>query len=182
MNYLVISHLTLRRLVGIAGVLLPLVLWSVGDNRDSISNHYYGPMRDYLVASMVAIGAFLLAYNGYDWRDKIAGRVAGVTAIFIGMVPHQGPYAHVHFISAVIFLATLAYMSYYLFTLGDRYPTRRKPWRNAIYRICGVLIIVGLVGAVDGVVFDRPVFWWEAISVLSFGISWLVKGETVLWD
>jgi hypothetical protein len=28
----------------------------------------------------------------------------------------------------------------------------------------------------------RPVFWLESIALWAFGISWLVKGETILKD
>ena len=28
----------------------------------------------------------------------------------------------------------------------------------------------------------HPVFWLEALAVIAFGVSWLVKGETVLRD
>ncbi len=27
-----------------------------------------------------------------------------------------------------------------------------------------------------------PVFWLEAIAIVAFGISWLIKGETLLKD
>jgi len=28
----------------------------------------------------------------------------------------------------------------------------------------------------------KPVFWLEALSVVSFGVSWLTKGEAILGD
>jgi hypothetical protein len=28
----------------------------------------------------------------------------------------------------------------------------------------------------------NPVFWLEAIAIVAFGVSWLVKGEAILGD
>lgn len=183
MNPLVVSHLTLRRMIGIAGFILPIVLWA-NEQRDSISNYYYGSMRDYFVGSMVAIGAFLAAYNGYDWRDAVAGRIAGAAALLVALCPHQHPqYGFMHFVGAVVFLLTLAYFSLYLFTRHDGVSiTREKSNRNKIYALCGLLILVGVGGTVAGVAFGKSIFWWEALAVIAFGTSWLVKGEIILAD
>ena len=48
--------------------------------------------------------------------------------------------------------------------------------------VCLVLIaLVNLVptGAIDDL---QPVFWLETVASVSFGLSWLVKGETLLKD
>ena len=181
-NPLVVSHLTLRRMVGIVGLTLPIILWTM-EQRTSISNYYYGGMRDYLVGALVAIGAFLLAYNGYDRRDKVAGRVAGVAAILVAFCPHLDPvYRALHFGAAVVFLGALAYISLALFTQSGGQMTDRKKTRNAVYRVCGYLILAGVLGTVAGVVLGHSVFWWEALAVMAFGVSWIVKGEAILAD
>lgn len=67
--------------------------------------------------------------------------------------------------------------------------TAEKKKRNVVYRICGVTIFlcVGLAGASG--LFPRPIasdlpwlFIFEAVAVVAFGISWLVKGATFLKD
>jgi hypothetical protein len=66
----------------------------------------------------------------------------------------------------------------------------RKKERNIIYRVCGwvilfCIIIIGIVGIKsihDQVQQYNLVFWFESIAVLAFGVSWLIKGETLLKD
>lgn len=67
-----VSYLTLRKAIGLLGLLLPLIL-AVGERlifsrglRESVSGYYYTGMRGVLVGGLCAIGAFLLAYRGYD--------------------------------------------------------------------------------------------------------------------
>jgi hypothetical protein len=45
------------------------------------------------------------------------------------------------------------------------------------------LIVVVALPAVKPLV-ERltPVFWLESVAVVAFGVSWLVKGETILKD
>ena len=65
---------------------------------------------------------------------------------------------------------------------------RRKKWRNRIYRICGytIVVCVFLLKLVMRPSIEtqfehiHPVFWLETIAVVAFGVSWLIKGET-LW-
>jgi hypothetical protein len=67
---------------------------------------------------------------------------------------------------------------------------RRKKWRNVIYRICGYTIVACIVllavvmrpSVKTQVKHLHPVFWLEAIAVVAFGVSWLIKGETFLRD
>jgi hypothetical protein len=67
---------------------------------------------------------------------------------------------------------------------------RRKKQRNFIYRICGYTIVVCIVllklvmrpSIETQLEHLHPVFWLEAIAVVAFGFSWLIKGETFLRD
>lgn len=62
--------------------------------------------------------------------------------------------------------------------------------RNKVYSVCGYLIVASIAGA--GISFAvrqypffdlyRPVFWFESLAVVSFGVSWLTKGEAILKD
>ena len=69
----VISYLALRKLIGLTGVLLPLLLpvgcLIYGESisiQDSISDYYYTETRNILVGVLFVLGFFLLAYRGYE--------------------------------------------------------------------------------------------------------------------
>jgi hypothetical protein len=95
-----------------------------------------------------------------------------------------------HYITSGIFFAVLAYMSIFLFTKssGDMTPQKRK--RNRIYRVCGIVMAVAVIGIpIDGIpaVHElvgayKPTLILEIIALVSFGISWLTKGEFILED
>jgi len=200
---LVMSYLGLRRAVGVVAVLLPFVLLAGKLLIDgpglpgSISAYYYTSMRNVLVGLLFMQGTFLLSYR-YDRRDTIAAAIAGVAVIGVALFPTQPinptpvdvAIGIVHLVCAGTFFLTTAWISLFLFTLSDGSPTRRKLQRNVVYRVAGIVILVCLVlqvvtdnllprAIVDTV---HPVFWLEALAVIAFGVSWLVKGETVLRD
>ena len=99
-----------------------------------------------------------------------------------------------HYLSATVFFLMLAYFSLVLFRKTNPAvpPTREKLKRNRIYFICGVIILaaigmIALLKLVPGLqtrmfLTDDPVFWLEALAVVAFGFSWLVKGEAILSD
>jgi hypothetical protein len=65
----------------------------------------------------------------------------------------------------------------------------KKLARNRIYSACAWLIIIGVVLALaqnfwpDSVKAETQwLFWFESLSIASFGFAWLVKGETLLKD
>jgi hypothetical protein len=114
-----------------------------------------------------------------------------------------------------LFFLTLAYMSIFLFTKTHPYQaveprkpmdylpmfvmTRtklglplnpRKKRRNIIYRVCGYIMLLCIIGIVIvGINFIKehvkqyyPVFWLEWLAIFAFGVSWLMKGEWLLAD
>jgi hypothetical protein len=91
---LIISYLTLRKMVGLLGIsLIPvLILGSfILDHSTqlpaSISAYYYTSMRNALVGIVCGISLFLLSYNGYTRLDAIASKSAGVFALGIALFP-----------------------------------------------------------------------------------------------
>jgi len=92
----VFSYLNLRRIVGVIGILLPVVL-RVGvtifglPEPYSVSGYYYSPMRNVLVASLCVLGIFLIAYRGYDRLDSRITNVAGGAAIGVAFFPTSNP-------------------------------------------------------------------------------------------
>jgi len=179
---------------------------------DSISYYYHTSMRGVLVGSLWAIGIFLMSYRGYQKRDEIAGRFACIFALFptaqtpgtcdivhFFRLDHGGcDAAHVisfvHATCASLLLLTLAYFSLFLFT--ETHPgrkqdmTKRKRERNIVYYVSGWIIVASIIGILVlhiGMHINCwgpiPVlFAFESVAVVTFGVSWLVKGEFVLKD
>src|SRR5262249_22952296 len=94
------SFLWLRVLIGVAGVLLPVVLvlvdwlWFNGSPvpRDSESAYYYSGMRDVFVGVLFATSAFLLVYKiGEVNLENLASVVAGTSAGAIALFPTLPP-------------------------------------------------------------------------------------------
>ncbi|MBI2966218.1 MAG: DUF998 domain-containing protein [Bacteroidetes bacterium] len=99
-----------------------------------------------------------------------------------------------HLTFASLFFLILSWISLFLFTKTDKTkkPTLMKIRRNRVYIVCGIIMLVCIV--LIGIYFlclktkypwlDKcnPVFWLEAAALWSFGISWIVKGDTILKD
>jgi hypothetical protein len=194
-----VSYRTLRRVVGILGVSLPVVLavWGLFLTTPisllpSISDYYSLRTRDVFVGVLFTIAWFLFTYRGFDRRDSVAGNLACVFALGVALFPNSGTKLEgaVHFASAVLLFLVLAYFSLKLFTQSDGAPTRQKILRNRVYRTCGwVMLACIAVIAVCKVFFRSPeverlsvVFWFETFALWAFGVSWFVKGETILKD
>ncbi|WP_341366812.1 hypothetical protein [Yoonia sp. BS5-3] len=173
----------------------------------SISDFYHTTYRDIFVGTLCAIGVFLICYRGYgrveaDYiDDDWLGTIAGISAFGVALFPNESPTAQIatmtqnlvgigasplfHYSSALIFFTCLA-----VFCLS-KFARSAKPHRRKIYLLCGwtiVLSLIGIAGASaikilgDGaaqvfVVQYGLVFWFEAIGIWAFGLSWLVKGR-----
>jgi hypothetical protein len=99
-----------------------------------------------------------------------------------------------HFFSAGVFLLSLAYMSFFQFTKSDqsfRDMKVPKKIRNLIYRSSAIImclaILVIILGSSElilkGIYNEHHLtFWMETIAIESFGISWLVKADTIFRD
>jgi hypothetical protein len=199
---LVISYLTLRRAVGILGMMLPVVLaagcFIVGHCRGlepSISDYYGTAMRDVFVGLLFAIGLFLFSYRGFDAKDNRAGNLACGFAVGVALFPTTSatPWVHnAHYLFAAGLFLTLSYFSLFLFTKtgGDVPPTAEKKKRNRVYLVCGVVMLASIASILlcqqlmsDAALADlKPVFWLESLALWAFGISWMVKGEVILQD
>ena len=201
---LALSYLAIRRAIGVIGISLPFVLligaWALDGVgvQGSISDYYYTVMRNVFVGSMVANGVFFLSYR-YARADAALAALIGLAAIGVALfpttpvlpTPGQIALGTVHFVSATVFFLALAGYSFFIFTKTDpstpMTPEKRK--RNVLYRVSGILIVVcmALIAVVNllptGAIANlQPVFWLETVASVSFGLSWLVKGETLLKD
>lgn len=105
-----------------------------------------------------------------------------------------------HNLSAVLYFIILIIYSLVLFPMthmdmltGVKMDMgRQKTKRNIVYYICGSLMTLSLLLLLTYVwVLERqfpqlrrldPVFWLEVVMLLSFGISWLTKGQLFFRD
>ncbi len=207
------SYLAMRRLIGVLGILLPLIVVVGGliqhepIIQHSISGYYYTNMRDFFVGLLSGVALFLISYKGYEKIDDFTTKMSGVCALGMILFPtamysehvirvgilqmdnHVSEFIHLFF-SALFFLS-LSYNSIFLFT--RRHPGvmgREKKRRNVIYRVCGIIMLLSIVCisvytyALKGTWVSQfyPVLLLESIGLFAFGVSWIVKGNTLLRD
>ncbi|MBV6472441.1 MAG: hypothetical protein JPMHGGIA_00697 [Saprospiraceae bacterium] len=208
---MIISYMTLRKAVGVLGMVMPIVL-AIGyliagggaEIKGSISHYYHSPMRDFFVGLLCAVGLFMFCYKGPEKVDGIAGNLAGIFAIGTALLPTYNGDTPVdavaaligqfHLAAATALFLVLSYFSLCLFTKTkpDQPPGRMKLRRNRVYRICGFAILVFLAlialylvllkGRMPWLDQAKPVFWLETLALWAFGFSWLTKGELILGD
>lgn len=191
--------------------ILALGTWLIGQCpclEDSVSAYYYTVMGSYFIGTLCAVGLFLFSYKGYDPIDQILSKAAAIFAVCIAFLhtnaksrcpgcniyttPDSTFLNTAHFLTAAFFFTIMAYMSLFLFTKTNpnQQPTKQKLQRNKIYKVCGYLMVFFLIlipclriPAIPISFFDyRPEFWFEAIVLGAFGVSWLTKGEVLLKD
>ncbi len=192
-----ISYLTLRRATGLIGILLPAVL--ITGNQLvfsaplplSLSDYYYTHMRNVLVGALIVLGVFMLCYVGYDEWDRWITNGAGLFLIGIAFFPTApGVAGDIHYAVAGVAFILLSVMAVrFTKTAPGRQPTARKRARNRVYVISAITMlgsqaVLGVLHlAFSSIADNDPVdFVFESLAVMSFGVSWFVKGETLLRD
>lgn len=192
-------------------VVYSLLIGPCNEIQFSLSQYYYTSAGNLFTGIICAISFFLYSYKGYDSTDNRAGTTASIlgfaTAIFptgqtklfcnFTMDPYPFPsyFTYIHAGAAALFFLVLAYFCLCLFTKSGNYSSKpitdEKRTRNRIYKICGYTIIVCLVlmaivylneNIKDSLAELKPIFVLESIMLLTFGFSWLVKGEVVFED
>ena len=210
---LLISYLAMRRLIGILGIALPVVVVIGGLAQSepvvlgSISGYYYSNMRDFFVGILSGVALFLISYKGYEKIDDVVANLSGVfavgmilfpTSIFTGQVVKVGIFqipdnisGYLHLAFSGLFFLALSFNSLFLFT--RKHPGimgKEKRKRNIIYRTCGIIMLLSIVLMSVYTLFFRetiiaksfPILIFEFVALLAFGISWLIKGNTLLKD
>jgi len=221
-NIWLTSGYTLRKLVGILGMALPILLYvflyidsGIKAPLDSISHYYFTRVAGIFIVILGAMAIFLMVYKGKKSVDFYISFIAGMFAMLVCLFPttnisdichdvnkeysvtilrNSGFRPIFHYISAGIFLLSLAYMSLFLFTKSDKKAIDRGPrkkLRNRIYRTCGVImtlalliIFLGFLKVIPTEFYEKNhlTFWMEAVAIESFGFSWLIKGNTLFKD
>jgi hypothetical protein len=195
------SYLLLRKAIGIIGSLLPIVCvagaaaFTSARLPDSMSYYYYTPMRNYLVGSLCALGVFLLFYDVGVRADRWVTNVAGASMLGVAFCPAAPPVPRVtttedvvgnlHLVFSVIAFAALGFMTWRFGQAGSDGPGSPAPSRGAtiFYQVCAGLLlgfaaISGLANLLPGSVKDATlaIFDFEALAIITFGVSWFVKG------
>jgi hypothetical protein len=189
-----VSYTTLRRLVGLLGVSLPVVVAIVGFVLNglwwfepTISDYYaIDSARNAFVGILFTIAWFLFTYRGFDWRDEVTGGFACAFALGVALVPCTVPsLARYHYIAAGgLFLSLIAFA--FLFRISKGVRTPRKNTRNAIYLGCAIVMIacVAAIGLFNAMLHEMrwlgipAIYALETLALWAFGFSWFIKGET----
>jgi hypothetical protein len=200
-NQQIISYFTLRQLIGVLGITLPLlmVIFKYISQKNfeiefSISDYYDNGSAGYvLVGILFVLGFFLLSYKGYDKIDDRASDFGCICALGVALFPTTSSVKAVHimhFVFAFFLFATFVFFCLVLFRKTDNTKaiTKQRVARNRVYLTCGWVMIVCIIGIalasfnVLGTAAStyKIVFWLEAVALFAFGFSWLVKGE-LLW-
>jgi hypothetical protein len=134
-----VPFLTLRRAMGVVGILFPFVLMAglwLSTGRwiePSISHYYHTPMRDTFVAVLFIVAVFLVTYRGHRQRraEDYITFAAGICAGFVAMVPtganpsEQTAAKVVHLIFAAAFFALISALTIFWFTISDQQEHRK---------------------------------------------------------
>ena len=200
------SYRTLRILIGLLGLTLPVLLL-VGtwfQPSTSISDYYYTNMRDYFEGVLFFMTAFLFAYRPYKKEglvDVIVTFAAACCALLLALFPtYNATLGHIprgltlnfvdpvasgvlHNIGSGGLFVGFSVLSLFIFTQGKS-GTAQKKLRNVIFILCGlgILFCIGFIGwgaltAADQKARDlMDIFVPEATALVLFGLSWLVKG------
>ena len=89
----IVSYITLRRWIGVLGMMLPLICIAGGavfagtPGQRSISYYYHTNMRDFLVGLLIAVSMFFITYRGYDRKDKIVTTIIGLAGWSLALFP-----------------------------------------------------------------------------------------------
>jgi hypothetical protein len=206
-----ISYMAFRKLVGWVAIALPVFVW-IGASvleaipmQDSISAYYYTSMRDVFVGFLCAVGVFLCLYRGVSRFDAALTIIAGAAVTSIALLPMDPVYDPIiqqrfpefnatvcyvnhgplkfHFLASVLFFLSISILTIFRFPLTkEPVITPQKQWRNAVYFLCGLTMIFGIV--IIGIQLMRhgSIFWPETFAIGAFGVAWLTKGQVILKD
>lgn len=193
----------MRAVVGAIAFLLAPVTYILADAEKpltSISISYWSNSGDLFVGSLIAVGFFLLAYNGTgdgrDWEFYLS-KAACVFATCVALFPTTGfdvkqdipptwttaitkkfglEPVNIHFGSAILLFACLIAMMWFF---SNRAKKKGKPGRALAYRIISISMLVGIValfayGKANDL--DNTVLLVEVWGLTLFGSGWLLAG------
>jgi hypothetical protein len=201
-----LSHLSHRRLIGVLGLILPVLLYVVAGVLPtaglsgwvplaSVSAYYYTAAVGVFVGVLFALALFLFTYPGYEGvrADRLVGSLGGAAALGVALFPTAAPgglsepswwistFRVAHYVSAVLLFSAFILFSLWLFRKSNIPDRRNRPVekrrRDDVCLACGITMIVCVLWAASSFFTQASIFWPEAIAIVAFAISWLAKGE-----
>lgn len=185
----------LRRWIGALAFLLPVTLLVFGmltTLQPTISHYYYTGMQDVFVGTLVVVGVFFLAYQGYKTKpgdrypwlsDRVVSKVAGVSVLGVALVPTGGdrtPWMHefltrlnpwlgahatwIHYGSAIVFFACTAVFCLLLFSRDPEWNAEKATFLRCGWLIVGWLVLIPVVQFSGGVLTD----WKDRYALVFF--------------
>lgn len=153
---------------------------------ESISATYFANSNSCMIGALSLCAFFLLTYKGYDLGDRAYTLAAAVSAILIIAFPcaaapmdYVGLVAcpikvsdFIHMVAAIVLFGSFALMTLFRFTKG------KHKRRNAIYRTCGIIMLVSMAVVGIGTVFGFPGYTTmlcETVMLEAFAVAWIIK-------
>ncbi|WP_299114181.1 hypothetical protein [uncultured Winogradskyella sp.] len=146
---------TLMKLIGVLGMLLPILLWlflylNTGrlEELPSISHYFFTRSNPVFIIVVSLMAIFLMIYKRHKPIDFFLSFLAGFAALLVLLFPtdsiatsccnvcdtqsmtyikESGFRVKFHYISAAVFLSILNYMCFFLFTKSDQLKANRTP-------------------------------------------------------
>jgi len=161
------SDYRIRKLIGVLGVLLPVILFLFhGELLSSISHYYYTKASIFFIIILSVFGLFLVSYKGYEIdketeniSDNVITNIAGVGALIAVFLPTSCAGSHSAIIIQICRIAdyplfghcdtltsTMHLIGAGIFMLAVgwmsyyKFPRGRKKNNNKLYRICGLIV------------------------------------------
>lgn len=197
-----INYKTMRVVVGAIALLLAPTVYLLSGGQTSltsISISYWTDARDIFVGALVAVGFFLLAYNGEGEEADLEFYLSKASCLFAvcvalfptgGYTPHDMPPAwtvatagivglepfHIHYGAAVLLFSCLVVMMWFF---SFRALRKGKRGRSYLYRAISILMAGGIVlifGLGHLLRWDNTVLIIEVWALSLFGAGWLIAG------
>ena len=202
------TYKTLRIGLAVMAFAFPLLLWIGGyifaklPLAGSMSAYYHasdflhpdqgppgqGAMRNEFVGILFAVGALLIAYQGYSRLEDYALNVAGALALGIALFPMKWPSQpndgsfSLHGACAILFFACIAYVCIWragdTLTLIKNDPAKRARYRRT-YQILGLAMLICPVLAwvlISWMPFHKSaIFFTEVAGIYVFATYWVIK-------
>ena len=207
----IIDARTAQKLIGLLGLALPVILVighfaTSGAILPTLSEYVYTEFEPFFVGILFAIGVMFFAYKGYadnkgpiPLSDNNLANIAGAASIMTAIAQTRsclypaadGLMGIVHVISAIVMLNCMALFCLFYFTQTGTDPvSAAKERKNKIYRICGYIMVAGLlIGLIYMFVRDQScpnpsslLLWLEWMMIWAFSFAWCIKGGMFLKD
>lgn len=187
-------------------VLLSLFPFFKTEIQPSISDYYYTNFREIFTGTLCAVGLFMIRYKGYgnaqffkndNALTNIAGFMAFGVALFptfpigdhvklMSFIPYNWQWiGYLHYGCAAVLFLSFAILAINVFTLGQEKNSKIPVSvfnENHIYKFCGwgivfCVVLIPIAAKLDWFYHSTLVF--EALSLVLFGVAWLIKGRAL---